>query len=155
MMRKPVRVAAFAFWMGLLVPKAAQACTCFSSPEPKTSVQITREIAAEVRRSAAVFSGQVVARTPLTVTFLVENVWKGSVSRRFEMASGAVGNADGSITTSCEFPFKVGETYVVFAYGSSRQSMHASQCTFTNALAFAPDTPAYLNRVSKPRRPQR
>ena len=147
-------VMTFALWTWL-VPRAALACTCFRSPESKTPAQITREIAAEVRRSAAVFSGKVVARTPLRITFLVDNVWKGSVSRRFEMASGAVSNADGSITTSCEFPFKVGETYVVFAYGSSRQTMHASDCTLTNALSFAPDTPTYLNRVSRRRQPQR
>jgi hypothetical protein len=148
-------VMTFALWTGLLVPRTALACTCFSSPEPKTSAQITREITAEVRRSAAVFSGKVVTRTPLRMTFLVENVWKGSVGRRFDMASGAVANPDGSITTSCEFPFEVGESYVVFAYGSSRHTMHASQCTFTNALSFAPDTPIYLNRVSRRRQPQR
>jgi hypothetical protein len=153
-LNKPL-VMAFALWTGWLVPKTALACTCFSSPEPTNPAQITREIAAEVRRSAAVFSGKVVARSPLTVTFLVDNVWKGSVGRRFEMASGAVSNADGSITTSCEFPFKVGETYVVFAYGSSRQTMHASQCTFTNEMTFAPDTQTYLNRISKPRQPLR
>jgi hypothetical protein len=154
MMSKSLLMA-FTLWAGLLIPRTAGACTCFTSPEPQTSAQITREIAVEVRKATAVFSGKVVARAPLTVTFLVDSVWKGSVGRRFEMASGAISDAHGSITSSCEFLFETGKTYVVFAYGSSRQTMHASQCTFTNALEFAPDTTIYLNRVSKRRQPQR
>ena len=134
----------------LLRPAAAAACMCAMSPEPKTPAQITAEVKAAVEKAAAAFSGKVIGVDPLSVTFLVDNVWKGPVTRLFVMSTGAVAVADGMIQTfSCDFSFVEGHTYIVFASRNEARALRATECGFTAELIANNDTPEYLDRVAE------
>jgi hypothetical protein len=135
----------------LLLPAAADACMCAASPEAKTTAQITAEVKAAVEKAAAVFSGRAIGADPMSVTFLVDNVWKGRATRVFMMSTGAVDNGDGTLTvSSCDFSFHEGRSYVVFAHpGRDGGALQAYSCEFTADLKDAPDTPGYLDRVAE------
>jgi hypothetical protein len=134
----------------LVRPVAAAACTCAASPEAKTTAQITAEVKAAVQGAAAVFSGKVIGADPMSVTFLVDHVWKGSVTRVFMMSTGAIDNGDGTLTvSSCDFSFHEGRSYVVFARpGGDGGVLRAYSCELTADLKDAPGRPADLDRVA-------
>ncbi len=135
----------------LLRPGAAAACMCALSPEAKSTAQIAAEVKTAVEKAAAVFSGKVIGVDPMSVTFLVDNVWKGPVTRLFVMSTGAIANGDGTMTiSSCDYPFRDGASFVVFAHaGKDNGPLHANSCEFTADLKNAPDTPGYLDRVAE------
>jgi hypothetical protein len=135
----------------LFRPVAAAACVCAASPEAKTTAQITAEVKEAVQGAAAVFSGKVIGADPMSVTFLVDNVWKGPVTRVFMMSTGAIDNGDGTLTvSSCDFSFHEGRSYVVFAHpGRDSGALRAYSCEFTADLKDASDTPGYLDRVGE------
>jgi hypothetical protein len=143
-------LAAYVLGALLLGSTAANACMCAASPEAKTTAQITAEVRAAVQGAAAVFSGKVIGVDALSVTFVVDSVWKGSVTRLFVMSTGAVANADGTMTiSSCDFSFREGRSYVVFAHpAGDKGALHASACELTADLKDAPDTPDHLDRVA-------
>ncbi len=53
--------AAAALLVLLVSQRAADACVCYGSPDPKSDTQITREIRDEMRGAIAVFSGRATA----------------------------------------------------------------------------------------------
>ena len=114
----------------LLCPTTSLACGCFQLDPNQTIAQALKE----ARKSAdAIFSGKVVevVREPRgsagynVVRFEVEESWKGV-------------NADGvslaSPLTSCAFPFKAGERYLVYAYRSNQGELDTSVCSRTRKL---------------------
>jgi len=129
---------------------AATACTCFGSPEAKTTAQFTEEVRQAVLKAETVFSGKVTTRDSFTVAFLVDSVWKGQATRLFAMSTGAVAAADGMIqTSSCDFSFVEGHTYIVFASRNETRALRATECGFTAELIANNDTPEYLDLVAE------
>jgi preprotein translocase subunit SecG len=108
------------------------ACSCMQ-PEPPLS---------SLDQSTAVFSGKVTeiknaftfesligigsSRDPKEVTIEVSKVWKGSDYKTIIIET-AMSSA------SCGYPFKVGEEYVVYAYGEEGK-LTASLCSRTRLL---------------------
>ncbi|RCG29957.1 hypothetical protein DQ384_17500 [Sphaerisporangium album] len=117
---------------GFLVTAPNAACACSCAPQPPAD---------QMKRSAAVFTGTVVASRqaeggdplgvapPIVYTFRADQVYKGDPVVRFEVAS----NAD---TPACGYQFTTGGRYLVFA-SSERTGLvppvpgvplHTSQC---------------------------
>jgi len=86
--------------------------------------------------SKAVFSGTVLGidrvpnRLSVTVKFKVERTWKGSLPEEMTIFTGQGGG-------DCGFPFEVGTTYLVYAYGDSVATLSTSICRRTTVLAAA------------------
>ena len=138
----------------LSLPSVAWACLCGSSSETRTVAQRTDEVRRELEKAVAVFSGEVMGLNALVVRFKVETVWKGQLPPEFAMSNGAQLSADGSMaSSSCDFNFLVGKTYLVFAYGKSTQDMSATSCTLTGSMPFASDRIMFLDMVAFGQRP--
>jgi len=143
----------------LLVPAApAAACACVANPPPSSLSPeaeaawqletLRRNVATEFDRAAAVFSGEVLADNVGTVRFKLARAWKGDLPAEFDMDTGYRENADGSVSfNSCDYLFKVGSTYVVFAFGKSIRTMKASSCTQTSELPRAGRTVEALDAL--------
>lgn len=109
----------------LFLYETAYACRC---PPRKPSADISRYV--------AVFSGKVVKVTfkqppyeigRYTVTFEVGRVWKGEAKKRITLITR---------TTSCDFRFREGESYLVFAttfYDGGGLTTH--KCSRTGLVA--------------------
>ena len=93
----------------------AYACTC-----AELTVVQQRE------NASAVFSGTVVKKTRsdavekngVEVTFKVDRVWKGSIEEETVVYTGATADLY-PFENLCAPPFKVGQKYVVFAFGQN------------------------------------
>jgi len=130
-----ISIAVFLCACWTLVPADASACTCVSSSTAPSRSELTRQVRQELSEALAVFVGEPIASNQLTVRFRVRSVWKGEVGPELVMSSGAEVTADGAISWStCNFTFRAGETYVVFATGSNPTRMRARSCTFTSQI---------------------
>lgn len=132
---KRISIAVFLCACWTLVPADASACTCVSSSTAPSRSELTRQVRQELSEALAVFVGEPIAWNDLTLRLRVRSVWKGEVGPELVMSSGAEATADGAISSStCNFNFRVGETFVVFASGSSPTRMRARSCTFTSQI---------------------
>ena len=135
--------------------REAAACMCVGSAEPKSDAQITREVKDELGKAVGVFTGRVVERDELTVTFEVDAVWKGEIGPTHIMSTGAVASPDGTISmTSCDFSFARGRSYLVFAFGKSLVEAKATSCTRTSEMRYALETLPVLDKLAERRRPR-
>jgi len=110
--------------------EASQACTCMPSSPPIESIAETD----------AVFTGKAVSRKRIkhgyTFEFKVKEVWKG-ISQSYVLVSTGRGGGD------CGYRFKIGKSYIVYAYHSKMYADHYKNgletiiCTRTNLLAQA------------------
>ncbi|MCA1481250.1 hypothetical protein, partial [Bradyrhizobium sp. NBAIM08] len=118
-----------------------------------SAAEQTGEVRRELDRARAVFLGEVIGRNVLTVRFRVEAVWKGKIPSEFALSSGTK-LLDGSrmSSSSCDLSFQVGKRYVVFAYGSSLETMKATSCSLTMSMPDAADTVMFLDTlvISRP-----
>jgi SLBB domain len=137
----------------LLTPRQAFACQCFVTTEHKTAAQRTDEVRRELQKALAVFSGEVIGRNALSVRFKVDAVWKGDIPAEFAMSNGAVAEGRGLLISSCDFSFRIGARYVVFAYGKNVQDMKATSCTLTTSMPDGTDTVMFLDTLALGRRP--
>ncbi len=106
----------------LLNPGKAAACFC-GSPDFSQSIMDAK----------AIFSGKVVEVSSKKVVFAVEEVWKGQIEEEITL---------GNDWSSCAFPFKQGETYLVYVlkYNDSYFTEHrlfTNLCTRTRRLGEA------------------
>lgn len=70
------------------------------------------------------------------------------------MSSGNEPTADGLIQgSSCNLSFHVGQTYLVFAYGTSHLQMRARSCTFTASLEHSQVPLSILDAIAPRQRP--
>jgi hypothetical protein len=114
----------------------ALACTCGEST-----------VAEHRKRATAVFVGKVVAKRKsdavekdgVEVTLTAERVWKGTISQRVIVHTGATDDLYPFVNL-CATPFRMGERYIVFAYGRDRLA--------TDVCAGSGDFP-YANGVIK------
>lgn len=70
----------------------------------------------------------------IIVSFDVEKVWKGPKLTKLDVETGVT-------TKTCGYPFKVGETYLVYTFyqigGADSTTLLTSQCTRTRPFAEA------------------
>ena len=122
----------------------AQACTCAI---PLTNLTLKQQVTKAQKQSRAVFVGRVmqVVQNPdasgVSVKFLVEKSWKGSLSRKVNIFTG-LGGGD------CGYQFEVGESYLVYASGA-KEKLSTSICQRTAPRSGNGD----IKHLGKGRRP--
>ena len=115
--------------------QTAFACTCMFEPEKRTDAVIKAAVVKEFNDSASVFSGEVIAQDMLTVKFRVMTMWKGDALEEFTMSTGTVKlGEDLYSSSSCDYSFKVGEKYLVYARWAENNQLIARSCTRTRVL---------------------
>ena len=109
-----------------LEPRAAS-CVCVKEPNPSEA-----KTKADRRRafdeSVAVFTGEVIALDGFTVKIKLHKRWKGDDAREVILSTGAVPGHDGTpIPKECSYQFRLGEQYLIYAYGAA-EKMKADIC---------------------------
>ena len=101
----------------LLSFDVAFGCVCFLAENPTPeSVRAARQ--KEFVKATVIFSGEVIKLDEFKAEFKVDKIWKGDSINRFTMLTGTKDNGDGTQTSSsCDFSFKLGEKYLIYAYG--------------------------------------
>jgi hypothetical protein len=144
-----IAIIAGAILLGLLAPKGSQAGICAGYPELPTRGQLKADVASELKRSIAVFTGTVTALDQFTVRMRVDRVWKGRVGRTVDFSTGTRKTADGMLSSNSEdYSFTLGVKYIVFAMGKSVRDMQAYQCGNTGPLKDAADTLTFLDELA-------
>ena len=124
----------------------AEACSCVIGLD--TAARASRAEQAEHFRESyrehvtrqfgeayAIFSAEAIAVGRDTVTFKLEDVWKGQLPRELSMEAAPDPNVYPTASiSSCDYVFKAGTKYLVFAYGSSVATMKTRPCTPTEEL---------------------
>jgi hypothetical protein len=110
--------------IGAIVLYQGTAKACFCGP-PNFSQSIIS--------AKTIFSGKVVEASPERVVFQVDEVWKGQHKEKFTLTMNG---------SSCDFYFKVGETYLVYAlkdkdWLSGEDRWYTHLCTRTRKIAEA------------------
>lgn len=95
----------------------AAACAC---DLPHKRVPLKRAVVTAKSEAAAVFSGRITGLDDSTVKFGVERLWKGVPAEEIVLINTGAGKAGGGdrIISSCAYNFRIGEKYLVYAYGS-------------------------------------
>ena len=124
--------------LSLAAAGPALGCVCVLSPNALTPEEARAALVKDFNEAFAVFTGEAVEGDTFTVKFKVDKLWKGSVGDRIVMPTGAKKYEDGTYSVnSCDYSFRVGERYLVFAYGDSAGKMQAHACTRTKPLSRA------------------
>ncbi|MCM3869730.1 MAG: hypothetical protein ND895_03380 [Pyrinomonadaceae bacterium] len=145
---KRIIEASFVVLSLFLASDVAQGCVCAGLPEKPTPEQARAMLVKDYNGAFAVFSGEVVALDTFKVKFKVDKVWKGDFGDDVTMSTGAQDNGDGTYTSSsCDFNFKLGEKYLVYADGASPAKMQAHECTRTRLLKYAEQEMKDLDEV--------
>lgn len=128
-----------AFCALLILPLTAGeafGCVCVLDPDP-TPAKIRAARLDAFEKATAVFSGEVVSLDRLTVRFRADKIWKGGEAGEIVMLTGTRENSDGTVTSSsCDYGFKKGERYLVYAYGP-RGELKTHSCSRTALLKHA------------------
>ena len=130
----------FAFLLVLISANKVFACKC-APPLGKNEKEIVTKAK---EKSAVVFSGKVtniIGRSDGTVEvkFQVETAWKGKSFKVF-----SVFTIDPKTCCFCGFNFRIGEKYIVYAYGNEKPS--TSTCTRTKIFENAGKDKKYLGK---------
>ena len=116
--------------------QSAFACVCGGEPGKRSEKQIKEAIAKEFNESASVFSGEVVALDTFMVKFRLITMWKGDAFEEFSMSTGAKKISEDSYrSSSCDYNFKLGEKYLVYARANDDNQLVARSSTRTNVLS--------------------
>lgn len=111
--------------------KETFACSC-DLPIPKMSVN--KQVKKERKKSDAVFTGEVLEvkddKFSFIVKIKVKSKWKGVKDSEVIIFTGK-GNGD------CGYPFKVGESYLIYAYQISNNRLSTNICQRTAVLSDA------------------
>jgi hypothetical protein len=119
----------------VLNASAASACMCTTIGSPKTNL-------AEVQ---AVFLGKIVAAKKHEWTIAVDRVWKGEIEEKVLMRDPSAGS-------SCESHFKLGDSYIFFAYvkeSKRKVIFNPAVCTWTTSLTYRHEGVLLLEFVLK------
>lgn len=109
------------------VPSNRADCVCIKDPHPSKE-KIRAERRQEYDRASAVFEGKVVAVDAYKVTFRLAKRWKGPSQDEVVLSTGATVGYEGTpLPKECSYQFKLGDEYLVYAYGSEKE-MQASIC---------------------------
>lgn len=119
----------------LLASSSVRACTC---DMPAPGMKLRQAVEQARQKSKAVFVGEVieVISKPdvfyLQVRIRIEHAWKNVRANELMLQTGRGGG-------DCGYPFKVGERYLVYAYGSSDRTLGTNICQRTRKLIDAGD----------------
>jgi len=103
--------------------------------------------------AVAVFVGRVIKSDGYGISFVVDEVWKGDLRERVDLQrSSRPSRPDLVVVTSCDYVFRDGYTYVVFAYGTT-SAMWSQKCTPTAELSDAADAVERLKTIASSKRP--
>lgn len=127
--------AALALWLAAADP--ALGCVCSLSPRALTPEEARAALVKDFNEAFAIFTAEVVGGDTFTVKFKVGKLWKGGLGDEIVMPTGAKKRDDMTYINSCDYTFRRGESYLVFAYGESAEKMQARACTRTKVLALA------------------
>jgi hypothetical protein len=124
------------------------ACVCVIMPNET----LEDAVKSSVKKSKVVFAGKVIGfeyrkgilnefmqskgidyETKI-VKFQVEQWWKGQVPKEIFLVTDETKNADGTVSSSsCNYNYKEGESYLVFAYGKENE-LRTMACSRTQPL---------------------
>lgn len=109
-----------------------EACSCVTGVVPQTYPEHVRQ---QFGEAYAVFSAEAVAVGRDSVTFRLIDVWKGELPRELSMEAAPDPDIypDAS-SSSCDYLFRAGRRYLIFAYGASVATMKTRSCTPTGQL---------------------
>ncbi len=95
-------------------------------------------------------SGKHIDWETLVVKFQVERWWKGEAALEIFLVTDETKNSDGTVTnSSCNYKFKEGESYLVYAYGKESE-LRTNVCSGTGALAEAKEVLEILGEGKEP-----
>lgn len=125
----------------LLLCDAAVGCVCGGDPHKPTPESARAALVKDVDGALAIFSGEVIELDALKLKFKIDKLWKGELGDEIVMSTGAkiIGDKTHGLS-SCDYRFKKGEKYLVFAYSSRHEDvaeMQARECTRTKVLRYA------------------
>jgi hypothetical protein len=126
---KRITMLLAAFGLMLASYTSASACVC---DLPLKRVSLKKAIAKAKSEAEVVFSGQVIELDDSIVKFRVERLWKGTPAEEIVLTNTGMGKAPSGdrIISSCAYNFRMGEKYLVYAYGSEGK-LQTHKCTRT------------------------
>lgn len=136
----------------ILSSRDAAACQCFIESVQKTDTQLVEVVRTDRDKALAVFAGTVIDQNTFSVTLEVERAWKGPAVKVLTLSTSAKVYEDGNIgISSCDYPFKTGGKYLVFANPTEQSSseMRATSCTLTTMWKDANDTVRRLDGLAE------
>ncbi len=96
-------------------------CVCFFMENP-TAESIKLERQKDFSEATAVFSGEVVKLNDFEAELKVDKIWKGDSADYVTMLTGTTDNGNGTYSSSsCDYTYKLGEKYLIYAYGKSKK----------------------------------
>jgi hypothetical protein len=106
------------------------ACSC-GPPRP---ISLDKQVEEAVNQDEAIFLGKVIRigrkdSIFTEVVFQVDRVWKGNLFKTVSVDSGFT-------VFGCKYPFKVGESYLVYAYGD-KEYLGVDNCSRMEKLTDA------------------
>jgi hypothetical protein len=111
----------------------ALGCVCFK----RTPKQLNAERLGDLSKAKVVFAGEVISLDTFRVKFRVDRLWKGQQRKEITMVTGAIDNGNGTVTTTtCDYVFKKGQIYLVWAYGPPER-LRTDTCTRTALSEYA------------------
>ncbi len=136
--------------VSILGSRDAAACTCKDDGFRKTEAQLVEIVKTGREKALAVFAGTVIGQDMFTITFEVERAWKGAAVKKLTISTSAE-KRDGQLGSySCDYTFKTGEKYLVFANPwKSLSGMRATSCTLTTMWAQANETVRRLDMLAE------
>jgi hypothetical protein len=96
-----------------------------------------------------VFSGKVIELEPNKVKFQVEKIWKGDSVDEIVMVIQEKKDNGNYVMTSCDYRFKSGEEYLVYAYGAPNE-LRTHACSRTTLLKNAEQEMKGLDEIELP-----
>jgi hypothetical protein len=135
---------------------AALACVCGGESRRSSRAEIKAAIAKEFNESAMVFSGEVIAQDTFEVKFKITTIWKGDEFQEITISTGAEKiSEDYYRVSSCDYRFRIGEKYLVYALITADGKLVARYCTRTNTLAGGKSDIPQLNKLNPSAYPRR
>ena len=120
----------------LAAPRSTEACSCVDVA--RTQEQVAADFRSAYGRAVAVFVGRAIRDDAYEAAFEVQQVWKGDVGKRVTLETGVKpANPDITAVTSGDLHFAVGQTYLVFAYGT-KSHMKSQCCSPTHEIPSPP-----------------
>ncbi len=122
---------------------SALACVCGGESRKLSKDEVKAAIVKEFNDAAMVFSAEVLTQDTFQVTFRTITIWKGDAFQQLTLSTGAKKIGEGNVRfSSCDYSFKIGEKYLVYARTAEDNELVARSCTRTRLLADGqPDIP--------------
>lgn len=132
----------------LAIEGITSACVCIE-PANLTPEEVRKNLIEEADWANVIFSGEVLSVDMMKVEFRVDRVWKGEDKKEITMSTGAKRTAEGEVSfSSCDYEFKVGEKYIVYAK-MIKDNLQTAQCTGTRLYKNAGPRIDFLDELQR------